>query len=97
MELIPICGFCGNICHDHWYVERERKNQHNENLKKFSLCHKCYELERFPSVYIKTDFRKILLNNVISDIEKKHKKWPLEKSLNLIKKLKEVNNNIIEL
>ena len=35
-------------------------------MRKFSLCKRCYELEKFPSVYVKTDFRKIKLTEKVS-------------------------------
>lgn len=84
-ELNPVCGFCGSICHNIWYVERERKNQSNEEkLKKFTLCTKCYDLEKFPTVYLRTDFKKMHLKDIFGKMKKKYVSWPLEELKTLI-------------
>ncbi len=99
-NLEPFCDFCGNKCGNEWYLERNRKNKDvsttTEETTRFLLCVNCLDKNNFPSLYIKSDFKK---KNIMSHIKEnsKSKYWSVEKSLQVLKLLKDVNFNLFKL
>lgn len=61
------------------------------------ICQQCYQLEKFPSVYLKTDFKKVTLGEVVQKLKSQFRSWPKEELIQLVRQLKIVNCNVFDL
>ena len=99
----PACDICEARVGTVWYkekIEDHRKesksiNNGSEQIStpRFTICQLCYQTGKYPSLYLKSDFKKVTLVNKLDKKGVIAYGWTQAKSLELLRTIKECSFN----